>query len=144
MSRLRLIGLVTALSGGRSAGAGLMVVSPRVKVKPIKRDSALADRDLGEVGPHLGIEAIAIHPQISRGVAIAEQTREQGHGPELGQAGTYPAPAAVAGGLRRAAQYSSHARSRSARSKTRVVPHGVGEGSLGLMCFSKARRLRPR
>lgn len=80
MSRLRLIGLVAALSGGRSAGAVLMVVSPRVEVKPIECDAALADRDLDEIRPHLGIEAVAIHPQVSRGVAIAEETREQGHG----------------------------------------------------------------
>jgi hypothetical protein len=56
-----------------------MVVSPGIEVKSIERDSTIADRDHDQVWTHLHVEAIPIHPQIARSVAVAEQPRKQIH-----------------------------------------------------------------
>jgi len=42
-----------------------MVVRPTVEVKAIEGDSLRADRDHREQGPHLAIEAIAVHAEIA-------------------------------------------------------------------------------
>jgi hypothetical protein len=38
-----------------------MVVRPGVQVKPVEGNPLIANRDFGERGPHLRIEAIAVH-----------------------------------------------------------------------------------
>lgn len=107
----------------------LMRVDPRIEVKAIEGDAVYVDGDLQEQRPHLGVEAVAVHPEIRGDVPLADQSREEGDG-------SPPRPVA-------AARKASHARSRSMRSYTRVVPPGVGGGSRGRMCRSNARRLRP-
>ena len=58
----------------------LMVIDPGVEVKPIERDAAIADRDLGEERPDLGIEPVAVHAEIGRRVPVADETRQDLHG----------------------------------------------------------------
>ncbi len=58
----------------------LMVVGPGVEVKAIEGDAAIADRDFSEEGPDLGIEAVPVHAQIRRRVAVPDQTGKDGHG----------------------------------------------------------------
>ena len=49
--------------------AALIVVGPRIEVKPIKGDALRSDRDGGEERTNVAIEAIFIHAEIRRGVA---------------------------------------------------------------------------
>jgi hypothetical protein len=42
-----------------------MVVRPALEVKAIEGDSLRANRDHRELGPHLAIEAIAVHAEIA-------------------------------------------------------------------------------
>jgi hypothetical protein len=57
----------------------LIVVHPGVEVKSIEGDAAIADRDLGKERAYLGVEAIAVHPEVLRCVAVADEAREKCH-----------------------------------------------------------------
>jgi hypothetical protein len=57
-----------------------MVVGPGVEVRTIEGDGAIADRDFGEDRPHLGIEPVAVHAQVARRVALADQAGQNLHG----------------------------------------------------------------
>jgi len=57
--------------------AALIVVRPRIEVKPIKGDSLRAYRDRGEERTNVAIEAIFVHAQIRRGVAQPDEARQQ-------------------------------------------------------------------
>ena len=58
----------------------LMVVGPGVEVKTIEGDAAIADRDFGEERPDFGIEPVAVHAEVGRRVAVADEAGEDLHG----------------------------------------------------------------
>jgi hypothetical protein len=60
--------------------AALIVVRPRIEVKPIKGDSLRPDRDRGEERTNVAIEAIFVHAEIRRSVAHANEARHQPRG----------------------------------------------------------------
>lgn len=51
-----------------------MIVDPGVQVKPIESDALRADRYLGEVSANGGVEPVAVHAEVMRGVAQPDQT----------------------------------------------------------------------
>jgi hypothetical protein len=57
--------------------AALIVVGPGIKVKPVEGDPLRTNRDHGEERPNVAIEAIFIHAEIRRGVAQADETRQE-------------------------------------------------------------------
>jgi hypothetical protein len=59
-----------------------MVIDPRVEVKSIERDAAVSDRDHGKDRPHFGIEPVAVHAEVARRVAVADQAGKDLHGGE--------------------------------------------------------------
>jgi hypothetical protein len=58
----------------------LMVVGPGVEVKTIEGDAAIADRDLGEERADFGVEPVAVHAEVRRRVAVADEAGEDLHG----------------------------------------------------------------
>ena len=70
--------MISFLDDGAPVGL-LMVVHPRVQVKPVKGDAAFADRDLDEKRAHRRVEAIAIHAEIARRVTVADKARKNAH-----------------------------------------------------------------
>ena len=44
------------------------MIRPGIEFKAVKCQSLSADWDLGEVRPHIGIEAISVHSQVRWGV----------------------------------------------------------------------------
>lgn len=58
-----------------------MLLHPSVEFKAVERDALGADRDLGEVRPDLGVEAVAVHAEVAGGVAEAQQARQYREGP---------------------------------------------------------------
>lgn len=46
-----------------------MFIRPGVQVKPVEGNPLVADRDLGEIGPHLRVEAVTVHAEILGGIA---------------------------------------------------------------------------
>ena len=56
-----------------------MVVGPGIEVKAVEGNSLGADGDLGEMRPHGGIEAVAVHAEIARCIAQADEARENAH-----------------------------------------------------------------
>jgi hypothetical protein len=57
--------------------AALIVVGPRIEVKPVKGDSLSADWDRGEPRTNLAIEAVFVHADIRRGVAQSDKARQE-------------------------------------------------------------------
>ena len=53
------------------------MIDPRIEFKPIESNPLHADADLGERAAHLGVEAVAIHAEIARRVAKADQARQE-------------------------------------------------------------------
>jgi len=49
--------------------AGLIVVHPGVQFKPVEGNALPADTDFSDSRPYFGVEAIAIHAEVMRGVA---------------------------------------------------------------------------
>lgn len=56
----------------------LMVVRVSIKLQPVECDALRADRDLGQVGADLGVEAVAVHAEVGRSVPEAEEARRRG------------------------------------------------------------------
>jgi hypothetical protein len=54
------------------------MVGPCVKFKAVEGDTLPADLDRRDVRPDFGIEAVAIHAEITRRIAKAEQARHYG------------------------------------------------------------------
>jgi hypothetical protein len=54
-----------------------MFLCPGIEFKPIEGDALATDWDFGQIGPHLGIEAIPVHSKIGWGIAQAVETRQQ-------------------------------------------------------------------
>jgi hypothetical protein len=57
---------------------GFIRLEDRVEVESIVGDTVRAVRHLDQVRPHLGVEAVAVHGQVGRGVALADDAGE-GH-----------------------------------------------------------------
>jgi hypothetical protein len=57
-----------------------MVVGPGVEVKTIEGDAAIADRDFDEERPDLRVEPVAVHAEVCRRVAVADEAGEDLHG----------------------------------------------------------------
>jgi hypothetical protein len=57
--------------------ATLILIRPRIEVKTIEGHSLRADRDRGEEGTDVAIEAIFIHAEIGWGVAQADEARQK-------------------------------------------------------------------
>jgi len=51
----------------------LMVVRVGLELQAIERDPLRADGDLSEIGPHLDVEAILVHPQVGGDVSEADK-----------------------------------------------------------------------
>jgi hypothetical protein len=58
--------------------AALIVVRPAIEVKAIEGHSLHTDGKMGECGTHLPIEAVLVHPQISRRISQANEPRRDG------------------------------------------------------------------
>ena len=50
-----------------------MVIRPGIQVKPVKCDSLVANWNFGEKGPNFSIESVAVHTEIERRIAQADQ-----------------------------------------------------------------------
>jgi hypothetical protein len=57
-----------------------MFLRPRVQFKPIECDPLNADRYLGEARPHLGVEAVSVHAEITGRVTEPEEAGKHLHG----------------------------------------------------------------
>jgi hypothetical protein len=51
------------------------LIHPGLQFKSVESDTLFADRDLDEVRPHLGVEAVAVHAEIARCIAETNQSR---------------------------------------------------------------------
>jgi hypothetical protein len=60
-----------------------MLVGPCIKVKAIEGDAVRSDRDDGDGGAHLAVEAVLVHAEIPRGISEPDQSRHQDGGPQL-------------------------------------------------------------
>ena len=49
------------------------MLHPGVQFKPVEGDALFADADFDEIRPYLGIEAVAIHAEVARRIAEANQ-----------------------------------------------------------------------
>jgi len=58
--------------------AGDIVVCPGIQIKPVESHALAADRDFSDMRPHLSVESVAVHAQVHRGIAQAQQSWEQG------------------------------------------------------------------
>jgi hypothetical protein len=45
-----------------------MVVGPGIEVKTVEGDTLVPDGNLGQIGSYFGIEAVAVHAEVERGV----------------------------------------------------------------------------
>jgi hypothetical protein len=57
-----------------------MFLRPRVQFKPIECDPLNADRYLGQARPHLGVEAVPVHAEITGRVPEPEEAGKNLHG----------------------------------------------------------------
>ena len=51
------------------------MIHPGVQFKSVEGDALFADTDFSQKGPHLGVEAVAVHAEIARRIAEANQSR---------------------------------------------------------------------
>ena len=49
------------------------MVHPGIHFKTVEGDTLPADTELGEGGAHLPVKAVAVHAQVGRGIAEADQ-----------------------------------------------------------------------
>ena len=49
------------------------MVDPPVKFKTVKGHALATDANFSNQGPHLGVEAVAIHAEVTRGIAETEE-----------------------------------------------------------------------
>jgi len=57
--------------------ATLMLIRPRIEVKPVKGDALAADRDGRHEGANLAIAAVFVHAEVGRGIAQPDESRHQ-------------------------------------------------------------------
>jgi len=48
-----------------------MLLCPRVQFKSVECNALGADRNLGEIAADLGVEAVAVHAEVTRRIAVA-------------------------------------------------------------------------
>lgn len=53
-----------------------MIIRPGVEFKPIEGDALHADRNFGQKWPNFVIEAVEVHPEVTRRVSQAIQAGE--------------------------------------------------------------------
>jgi hypothetical protein len=68
------IELMSAMSRGRSAGAGFIVIRPSVKVNSVESDATTGNWNLHEVGADLRVERALVHPEIGRCIPHSDKT----------------------------------------------------------------------
>ncbi|HUV20256.1 MAG TPA: hypothetical protein VMZ32_00575 [Gammaproteobacteria bacterium] len=49
------------------------MLHPGVQFKSVEGDALFADADFNEIRPYLGVEAVAVHAQVARRIAEADQ-----------------------------------------------------------------------
>lgn len=54
-----------------------MLLHPGVEFKPVEGNALGANGDFGDMGADFGVEAVAVHAQVARGVAEAEEPGEE-------------------------------------------------------------------
>ena len=57
--------------------AALIVVGPGIEVKPVECDPLSADWNRGKKRANIAIKAIFVHAEIRRGVAQADEARQE-------------------------------------------------------------------
>lgn len=62
---------------GGTPVAGFIILHPGIQFKSVECDPAATDRDLGEEGPYLGIEAITVHAEVKWCIAKANESRKE-------------------------------------------------------------------
>ena len=62
---------------GGTPVARLILVYPGIQFKSVESNPAATDRDFGEVGPYLSIEAISIHAEVEWCIAKADESRQE-------------------------------------------------------------------
>ena len=70
--------------------AGLIVVDPSVEFKAVEADTLLANGDFGQIRPHLGVEAVAVHAEVARRITKADDPRNQGSRLKMVTVGALP------------------------------------------------------
>jgi hypothetical protein len=55
------------------------VVHPGIHFKAVEGDTLPADSEFGQAGAYLPVKAVAVHAQVSRGIAEADQARLDMH-----------------------------------------------------------------
>ena len=51
------------------------MLDPGVQFKAVERNALSTNRDFGEVGANLGVEAVTVHAEVAGGIAKAEKPR---------------------------------------------------------------------
>ena len=54
-----------------------MIFHPVVQFKPIKRNALVTYRNFRQTGPDLGVEPVAVHSEVERGIPLTDKSREQ-------------------------------------------------------------------
>jgi hypothetical protein len=54
------------------------LVYPGIQFKSVEGNALPADADFSQMRPYLRIEAVAVHADVTRGIAEAEQSRRDG------------------------------------------------------------------
>jgi hypothetical protein len=62
---------------GGTPVARLILIRPGVHFKSVEGDALPADGNVGEVGLDFGVEAVAVHAEVSRCIAKAQQPRQE-------------------------------------------------------------------
>jgi hypothetical protein len=60
--------------------AALIVVGPGIEVKAVESDPLGADRDHGQGGAHVAIEAVLVHAEIAGCIAESNESRRRDRG----------------------------------------------------------------
>jgi hypothetical protein len=51
------------------------LIHPGIQFKSVEGDALLADTDFSQIRPYLGVEAVAVHAEVARRIAKANQSR---------------------------------------------------------------------
>ncbi len=53
------------------------MIHPGVQIKPIEGNTLLTDGNFRQIGPYIGIEAVAVHAEILRSIPEPDQAGQQ-------------------------------------------------------------------